>query len=66
MGTFGKAVVMSAGGLGGLGLGFYLKENYFLKRNKERRDQLVVELDRLRAIRKWKTERLQSLLNSSK
>ena len=66
MGVSGRVIAISSGALGGLGVGFYLKENYYLKRNKARRDQLNAELDRLRAIRKKKTEGLQALLNSSK
>ena len=66
MGIWGRAVAISSGGLAGLGLGFYLKENYYLKRNKAKRDRLMAELDQLRAIRKRKTEKLQSLLSSSK
>lgn len=61
MGTFGKVVVLSSGALGGMGLGFYLKEHYFLKQNKEKRDQLMAELERLGALRKKKEERLQTL-----
>ena len=61
MGTFWKVVVLSGGALGGMGVGFYLKEHYYLKQNKERRDELMVELQRLRALRKKKEETLKAL-----
>ena len=61
MGTGGKAVALSVGALSGMWLGFYLKENYYLKHNKEKRDELMDELQRLRALRKTKEDRLQSL-----
>ena len=61
MGTFGKVTALSAGALAGMWLGFYMKENYFLKQNKERRDELVDELQRLRTIRKTKEDKLNSL-----
>ena len=61
MGTFGKVVALSGGALGGMGLGFYLKEFYYLKQNKERRDELVAELQRLRELRKNKEKKLKGL-----
>ena len=61
MGTFGKVVALSGGALGGMGLGFYLKEFYYLKQNKERRDELVAELQRLRELRKNKEQKLKGL-----
>ena len=65
MGTFGRVVVLSSGALGGMWLGFYLKENYYLKQNKERRDELIGELQRLRTLRKTKEERLKALVNAN-
>ena len=61
MGTFGKVLALSGGALGGMGLGFYLKEFYYLKQNKERRDELVAELQRLRELRKNKERKLKGL-----
>ena len=61
MGTFGKVMALSGGALGGMGLGFYLKEFYYLKQNKERRDELVAELQRLRELRKNKEKKLKGL-----
>ena len=61
MGTFGKVVALSGGALGGMGLGFYLKEFYYLKQNKERRDELVAELQRLIELRKNKEQKLKGL-----
>ena len=61
MGTFGKVVALSGGALGGMGLGFYLKEFYYLKQNKERRDELVAEMQRLRELRKNKEKKLKGL-----
>lgn len=66
MGTFGKVVALSAGALGGMGVGFYLKEHYYLKQNKERRDELMTELQRLRNLRKEKEERLRTHVSSSR
>ena len=60
MGTFWKVMALSAGALGGMGLGFYLKEHYYLRQNKERRDELVTELQRLREQRKNKEQRLKA------
>ena len=61
MGTFGKVVALSAGAFGGMGLGFYLKEHYYLNQNKERRDELVAELQRLRELCKNKEQKLKAL-----
>ena len=66
MGTFGKVMALSAGAFGGMGLGFYLKEHYYLKQNKEKRDQLLAELKQLRDLRKQKEEKLQTLASSSR
>lgn len=66
MGTFGKVIALSSGALGGMGLGFYLKEHYYLRQNKERRDQLMDELKRLRTLHKKKEDRLHTLAKSSK
>ena len=66
MGTFGKVMALSAGAFGGMGLGFYLKEHYYLKQNKEKREQLLVELKQLRDLRKQKEEKLQTLASSSR
>lgn len=66
MGNFGKVIALSSGALGGMGLGFYLKEHYYLKQNKEKRDQLMAELKKLRTLRKKKEERLKALASSSR
>lgn len=66
MGTFGKVIALSSGALGGMGLGFYLKEHYYLRQNKEKRDQLMVELKRLRTLHKKKQDRLHTQAKSSR
>ena len=65
MGTFWKVVALSSGALGGMGVGFYLKENYYMTQNKERRDELMVELERLRALRRKKEKLLKALDTTS-
>lgn len=59
MGTLSKVLVLSAGVLGGGGLGLYLQEKYYLKKNQEKRDELEKELEMLRAMRRKKEERLK-------
>ena len=44
----GRAMAICIGVLGGGGLGFYYKEQYWTKRNEIVRDQLQEELHRLR------------------
>lgn len=66
MGTFGKVVALSGGALCGMGVGFYMKEHYYLKQNKKKRDELMDELERLTILRKRKAEKLQTLTHTSK
>ena len=62
MGTLGKFLALSVGVFGGGGLGFYLQENYYLKRNEEKRDELEKELNHLRNLRRTKEEKLRERL----
>ena len=58
-------MALSAGAFGGMGIGFYLKEHYYLRQNQERRDELAAELQRLRELRKRKEERLKDLATTT-
>lgn len=65
MGIFGKAMAISVGVVVGGGLGFYLKETYFLQMNEKRCAELEVELQELVRTRKRKEELLQTRRNES-
>ena len=61
MGIFGKAMAISVGVVVGGGLGFYLKETYFLRMKEKRCAELEVELQELVRTRKSKEELLQTI-----
>ena len=65
MGIFGKAMAISVGVVVGGGLGFYLKETYFLRMKEKRCAELEVKLQELIRIRKRKEELLQTRRNES-
>ena len=52
---------MSTGAFAGMALGFYLKENHFLKLNQKKKAQLEAELQALRTLRKKKEQQLETL-----
>ena len=65
MGIFGKAMAISVGVVVGGGLGFYLKETYFLRVKEKRCAELEGELQELARTRKSKEELLKTRRNES-
>ena len=65
MGMFGKAMAISVGVVVGGGLGFYLKETYFLRMKEKKCAQLEGELQELVRSRKIKEELLRTRRNES-
>ena len=61
MGMFGKVVVISCGVFLGGGVGFYLKETYYVRQKKDRCYQLQEEWKELSDIRKAKEQQLNSI-----
>jgi hypothetical protein len=61
MGVLGKVVAISCGVFLGGGLGFYLKETYYVRLKKDRCHQLQEEWKVLSDNRKAKEEKLNSI-----
>lgn len=61
MGLLGKVVIISCGVFIGGGIGFYLKETYYVKLKRDRCYQLQEELKGLSNIRKEKEKQLNSI-----
>ena len=60
MGMVGRAVAISTGVFFGGGIGFYLKETYYVRVKEKRCAQLEVELHELIRTRKRKEELIQT------
>lgn len=61
MGMLGKVMAISCGVFIGGGLGFYLKETYYVRLKKDRFYQLQDEWKALSDIRKAKEQQLDSI-----
>ena len=61
MGMLGRGVVITCGVFAGGGIGFYLKETYYVRRRRDKCFELEGELKALTDTRKAKEEQLKSI-----